>query len=457
MEDTKLARSIGLVGAVAITVGCVIGMSIFVLIGDMASLAGPALPLAFLFALIPALFNVITVAQLGSAIPRAGGGYVFTSRIISPFWGLFTSWFIILAIIGALSTVGVGLAQYVNEYLPFGLSDTLTAVLIVGAFVLVNAVGLVFAEAVQIIMVGQMIIALLIFGAWGLFGAEGAAGEPAPFFIGGFSSIALASVLCYFSYIGFATIAELGEEMRHPKENIPRSIGIAAVIIFILYALISVVFNKVMGYNPDELAELGAPLTQAGWLFLPAWAVHFLSIGALGAGLTSINAGVIGMPREIFAQSRDGMMPSLFQHVTKKQKTPIWAILAVFPPVMVLLLFNLGEDFYGFLAVGALLLTNITIAFACMKLPKIYPDDYERSPFKISRGWLTFISWAAVVTSGIFIVLILLDKQNLIIGAILAGWCVLIMLYYWARKRFMIRSGMDLEKLYSTIPGYEED
>ena len=79
MEDTKLARSIGLTGAVAITVGCVIGMSIFVLIGDMAFMAGPALPLAFLFALIPALFNVITVAQLGSAIPRAGGGYVFTT------------------------------------------------------------------------------------------------------------------------------------------------------------------------------------------------------------------------------------------------------------------------------------------------------------------------------------------------------------------------------------------
>ena len=455
MEDTKLARSIGLTGAVAITVGCVIGMSIFVLIGDMASMAGPALPLAFLFALIPALFNVITVAQLGSAIPRAGGGYVFTSRIMGPFWGSFTSWFIILAIIGALSTVGVGLAQYVNEYLPPGLSDTTVAVLLVGAFVLVNAVGLVFAEVVQIIMVGQMIIALLIFGIWGLLGAEGAAAEPIPFFIGGFGGVAMASVLCYFSYVGFATIAEMGEEIRNPKKNIPRSIGIAAVIIFILYALISVVFNKIMGFNPEELADLGAPLSHAGWLFLPAWAVHFLSIGALGAGLTSINAGVIAMPREIFAQGRDGMMPSLFRHVTKKQKTPIWAILAVFPPVMVLVLFKLGEDFYGFLAVGALLLTNITIAIACLKLPKTYPDDYEKSPFKISRGWLTFFSWGAIVTSGMFIALILLQLP--IISAILAGWCVLVALYYVARKRFMVKSGMDFEKLFSTIPGYEEE
>lgn len=455
MEDTKLARSIGLTGAVAITVGCVIGMSIFVLIGDMASMAGPALPLAFLFALIPALFNVITVAQLGSAIPRAGGGYVFTSRIMGPFWGSFTSWFIILAIIGALSTVGVGLAQYVNEYLPPGLSDTTVAILIVGAFVLVNAVGLVFAEVVQIIMVGQMIIALLIFGFWGLFGTEGAASEPLPFFVAGFGGVALASVLCYYSYVGFATIAELGEEMRHPKKNIPRSIGIAAIIIFILYALISVVFNKVMGFNPEELADLNAPLGHAGRLFLPAWAVHFLAIGALGAGLTSINAGVIAMPREIFAQGRDGMMPSFFRHVTKKQKTPIWAILAVFPPIMVLLLFNLGEDFYGFLAVGALLLTNITIAVACLKLPKKYPDHYENSPFKISRGWLSVISWAAIVTSGIFIIFILLQLP--IISAILAGWCVLVALYYVVRKRFMVKSGMDLEKLFSTIPGYEEE
>jgi len=455
MEDTKLARSIGLTGAVAITVGCVVGMSIFVLIGDMASMAGPALPLSFLLALIPALFNVITVSQLGSAIPRAGGGYVFTSRIMSPFWGSFTSWFIILAVIGALATVGVGLAQYVNEYLPPGLSNTTVAILIVGIFVLVNAVGLVFAETIQIIMVAQMIIALLIFGFWGLFGTEGAAGEPIPFLTTGIGSVAMASVLCYFSYVGFATIAELGEEMRNPKRNIPLSIGIAAMIIFFLYALISVVFNKVMGFHPEELAELGAPLSHAGRVFLPAWAVHFLSIGALGAGLTSINAGVIAMPREIFAQGRDGMMPSLFQYVTKKQKTPIWAILAVFPPILVLLLFNLGEDFYGFLAVGALLLTNITIAVACLKLPKVYPEDYEKSPFKISRGWLIFFSWAAIVTSGIFILLIFMQLP--VISAILVGWCVLVVIYYIARKRFMIKSGVDFEKLFSTLPGYEED
>jgi len=121
----------------------------------------------------------------------------------------------------------------------------------------------------------------------------------------------------------------------------------------------------------------------------------------------------------------------------------------------VLLLFNLGEDFYGFLAVGALLLTNITIAVACLKLPKVYPEDYEKSPFKISRGWLIFFSWAAIVTSGIFILLIFMQLP--VISAILVGWCVLVVIYYIARKRFMIKSGVDFEKLFSTLPGYEED
>jgi len=454
MAETELKRTVSLAGAIAITVGSVIGMSIFVLINSMASLTGPSLPLAFFFALIPALLNAVTVSQLGSSIPRAGGGYVFTSRILGPFWGFITSWFICLAIVGALCTVGVGLAQYVNLYLAAPADVTIIAIILVAAFVLINAVGLLFAEVVQIIMVAQMIIAIILFAVWGLAAGPKVESVGVPFLAGGAGGLALASVLCYYSYIGFAVIDEVGEEMNNPKRNIPLSIGISAIIIFVAYALVSITFNKLVGYDKEMLKGLSAPVAYAAGLFLPVWAVHFLNIGALGAGLTSINAGVIAMPRELFAQGRDDILPGAFRHVTKKTKTPVWAVLSVFPPVLVLLLFKQTADFYGFLAVGALLLSNITIALACIRLPKRFPEMYANATFRISPGWLSFLSWAAIVTSGIFLVFIVLQFD--VLPLILLAWAIVVYLYYVFRKRAIIKRGVDFLGIFKELPGSEE-
>jgi basic amino acid/polyamine antiporter, APA family len=454
MAETELKRTVSLAGAIAITVGSVIGMSIFVLINSMASLTGPSLPLAFLFALVVASLNAITVSQLSSSIPRSGGGYVLTSRILGPFWGVITSWFICLAIIGALCTVGLGIAKYINLYITPPANEILITTILVALLVIINALGLLFAEMVQIIIVVLKVVALLMFAVWGFFWAPRADLTAVPFLAGGIGGLALCSVLCYYSYIGFTVIAEVGEEMSNAKRNIPLSVAISAVIIFVVYFSVAITFNRIMGYNPQMLKGLSAPLAYAGGLFLPKWALHFLNLGALGAGITAINAGVMAMPREIFAQGRDRMVPSVFKYLTKKSRTPLWSVLVVFPLFLALLLFNRSVDWYGFLAVGALLVTNITIAVACLRLPKRFPDRYEKAPFKIGRRWLTFFSWAAIVTSVIFLGFIVL--QFGVLPLLLVGWGIVVIVYYVARKWWIERNGIDFEGIFKKIPGYEE-
>lgn len=454
MAETELKRTVSLAGAIAITVGSVIGMSIFVLINSMASLTGPSLPLAFLFALIVASLNAITVSQLSSSIPRSGGGYVLTSRILGPFWGVATSWFICLAIVGALCTVGLGIAKYINLYITPPANELLVTAILVAILVFVNALGLLFAEMVQIIIVVLKVVALLMFAVWGYFWAPSADVTAVPFLAGGIGGLALCSVLCYYSYIGFTVIAEVGEEMNNAKRNIPLSVAISAVIIFVVYFSVAVTFNRIMGYDPDMLKSLSAPLAFAGGLFLPVWALHFLNLGALGAGVTAINAGIMAMPREIFAQGRDNMVPAAFRYLTKKSRTPLWSVLVVFPLFLALLAFNQSVDWYGFLAVGALLVTNITIAVACLRLPKRFPDRYENAPFKIGRRWLTFFSWAAVVTSVIFLGFIVL--QFGVLPLLLLGWGIVVVIYYFARKRWLKRNGIDFDGIFKKIPGTEE-
>jgi amino acid transporter len=86
MAETELKRTVSPAGAIAITVGSVIGTSIFVLINSTAAVTGPARRPAVLFALIVASLNEITVSQLNSSTPRSGGGYILTSRILEPLW-----------------------------------------------------------------------------------------------------------------------------------------------------------------------------------------------------------------------------------------------------------------------------------------------------------------------------------------------------------------------------------
>ena len=455
MAETELKRTASLAGAIAITVGSVIGMSIFVLINSMASLTGPSLPLAFFFALVVASLNAVTVSQLSSAIPRSGGGYVLTSRILGPFWGVATSWFICLAILGALCTVGLGIAKYINLYINPPANEMLITIILVGILILINAIGLFFAEVVQIIIVVLKVLALLMFAVWGYFwGPKAADLATIPFLAGGIGGLALCSVLCYYSYIGFTVIAEVGEEMSNAKRNIPLSVGISAVIIFVVYFSVAITFNRIMGYNPSMLKALGAPLAFAGGLFLPPLAIHFLNLGALGAGVTALNAGIMAMPREIFAQGRDQMVPSVFRYLTKKHRTPLWSVLVVFPLFVALLLFNQSLDWYGFLAVGALLLTNLTIAVACLLLPKRFPERYENAPFKIGKKWLTFFSWAAIVTAVVFLAFIVLQLPKL--PLLLALWAAVVIVYYFARKWWMLRRGVDFAGIFKTIPGFEE-
>jgi APA family basic amino acid/polyamine antiporter len=430
-------------------------MSIFVLISSMASLTGSSLPLAFFFALVVASLNAITVSQLSSSIPRSGGGYVLTSRILGPFWGVVTSWFICLAIIGALCTVGLGIAKYINLYLTPPANEMLVAVALVAILVIINAFGLLLAEIVQIIIVILKVAALLMFAVWGFFWAPRADLSTVPFLAGGMGGLALCSVLCYYSYIGFTVIAEVGEEMSNAKRNIPLSVAISAVIIFVVYFSVAITFNRIVGHDPQMLKGLSAPLAFAGGLFLPVWALHFLNLGALGAGVTAINAGVMAMPREIFAQGRDNMVPAAFKYLTRKSRTPLWSVLVVFPLFLALLLFNRSVDWYGFLAVGALLVTNITIAVACLRLPKRFPDRYEKAPFKIGRSWLAFFSWAAVVTSVIFLGFIV--AQFGVLPLLLMGWGIVVILYYVARKRWMEHNGIDFADIFEQIPGHEEE
>ena len=92
----QLQRTIGLAGASALVVGGVIGAGIFVMVRDIGALAGPAIWLSFVVAIAVSMIGVIPLIQLAGALPTAGAGYMFASRMLTPYLGVMVSAWVLL-------------------------------------------------------------------------------------------------------------------------------------------------------------------------------------------------------------------------------------------------------------------------------------------------------------------------------------------------------------------------
>ena len=451
-QDVKLERPIGLLGGIALVVGGVIGMGIYALIAAVGAQAGSALWVAFILAIVVSAVGVLPLIQIASAMPRAGGGYLFTSRLLNPALGMITSYFAILGGASSIALVSVGLAGYVVPYLPFDVPVRIVAVLLPILFFVLYLFGLRLAASLQTIMVAQLIIALLIYGLTGATKFDLNFSVTLPQGLGG---LIMASILCYSVCMGFQVIAELGEEMIHAKRNIPLAMLIGGLVILVIYIIVGTVFISAVPYDFETIKAMKAPLMETGKMFLPGYWVFFLSLGALSAGLTSFNAGAIALPRELFSQARDGIVPAFLGKISPHSHSPLNAVAVFFGFTVILILLGQSLDFYGVMtAVGILLMTAI-IAIACLRLPAKFPERYQHAYIRIPRFLLWVIMFISVLSCLGFVFIVLMELP--VVGIIYASWVVLVLVYYYIRRGRLIRSGVDWNARVRRIPGFDED
>ncbi len=457
LDDIKLDRPLGLLAGIAIVIGGVIGMGIFALIAGIGAAAGPSIWFAFTVALVITLIGVAPLIHLASAMPRAGGGYLYTSRLLYPVLGTLTSSWAILG--GACTTafVALGLAGYIDGYLPFNISIRLLAIILVILFFVLYLFGLKLAASLQILLVAQLVIALTIYAIVGASNVGLSFSLEMPQGVGGF---ALAVILAYSACMGFQVIAEMGEEMVNARRNIPLSLLIGGAIILLLYIIIGVTFINAVPYNYDAIVEMTAPLSETGAKFLPPFFVFFLSLAALSAGLTSFNAGATAIPRELFSQARDGIVPAVLGKIDRRTRSPLNAVGAFFSFVIVLLglgwIFDWTISFYGVLTAVGILLLTVLICIASLKLPVKFPERYESAYFKIPRPLLWILTVLAVITSLAFILIVIVEEEP-VVGIIYVCWSILIYFYHRLRVNYLIKKGVDWDGLISRLPGYDEE
>lgn len=430
--------------------GNAVSIPIFVIPGPLAGSVGPGVIIAVVVAAVPAFLVVLYNAQLGSAMPVAGGLYVYISRLIAPFWGFLVPFSLPIVTWAALLFAAIGFAEYVRFFV-----DLPADVLIYGFLVFVVLINLL---GIKTVARAQILFVVLLFAALGLFAVPGIfAVEPSnytPVLPNGLGPLGVAVVALYYPYLGFSMLTELGEEIENPGKTIPLALISGVVIVALVYLLFVFVLVGVMPWR--QLGETEAVVAVASQEFLPWWGTVFVAMGAFFAVLTTVNTTLLVSSRTVMRAARDGILPGSLSKIHPRFGTPYVSILLLGVPPLLLAVFIQEEvvELSVFIALATLTAMFFS-AIALWNLPVEFPEHYENATLRLRRyrGLLFAVVGGMFVSASLWVVTL---TQLPSAGLLLVVWFILGYVYY----RYKIRKeGDDVGELYMrmvTLDSHEE-
>jgi APA family basic amino acid/polyamine antiporter len=372
----RLARRLGLRGAVAIGLAAMIGAGVFAVWAPAAQAAGGWLLAGLAIAALVAFANAGSTAQLAVRYPEAGGAYRYGRERLGAWPGFLAGWGFVIGKTASCAAMALTAAAYL---VPAAWQKPV-AIAAVVVLVGVNVLGVTRTARVASVIVAAVLAVLVVVVAagfatiagtgWGV-GASGAeaalpATDAAPGALGAYG-VLQAAALVFFAFAGYARIATLGEEVREPSRTIPRAIGIAFAIVVVVYALVGTAALGALG--PDGLAASVAPLVDVVAVAAWVWAEPVVRIAAGVAALGSLLALVAGVGRTGLAMARDGELPRRLASVHPRFGVPHVAEVATGVAVVVLVLVADLRGAIGFSSFGVLLYYLVANASALTQPP----------------------------------------------------------------------------------------
>lgn len=443
--EVTLSRDLNLFTVTMIGVGGMIGAGIFVLTGVAAGVAGPALILAFLLNGVVTTLTAMSYAELGSAIPGAGGGYLWVKIAIGGALGFLSGWMSWFAQAIAGSLYGLAFGRFAAELIvlagmpTFGLdADRLSTVLmifIILAFVVINYLGASETATIgNILTVTKVVILglLVVFGAAAMARSDQWVDRFTTGFLPeGVLGIFLAMGLTFIAFEGYEIIAQSGEEVVDPKRNIPKaiftSIGIV-VVIYILVGIVAIGATSPLGEQAayQYLGDQGelAIIEVAKQTFPWGIGAVVLLISGLASTTSALNATTYSSSRVSFAMGRDNNLPTIFARIHPIRHTPYWAVI-LSGGLMLLMALSLPLKDVAAAASIMFLLLFILVNLAALLLRRQRPD--------LDRGYrvpfFPIIPLVAIVSNG-FLAIQLFQFSSIAWGTAII-WIVSGLLVYY--------------------------
>ena len=294
---------------------------LFLLPGLAAADAGPSAVLAYALAGVVAVPAMLSVAELSTAMPRAGGAYYFLVRAYGPAVGTFSGMATWLSLVLKDAFALVGMSAYLNLVLDVPAKPL--AVALIAGFTVINILGTKASAGVQMLLVGLVLAVMGWFIVAGLPNLGGGGGSLEPFFADGTSGLISVVGLVFVSYGGLTKVASAAEEINDPSRNIPLGMGLSLLVSTALYTLGVLVAVAVV--PPSVLYDDLAPIYSAAQDVMPAAGAVLVVVAALAAFSSATNAGILAAARYPLAMSRDRLVGERLGRLNRFN-TPAWGV-----------------------------------------------------------------------------------------------------------------------------------
>ena len=417
-EGGELERTLGFVEAMTLGGGTMIGAGIFILPGIAAETAGPASAISYAIAGFVALLAALSLSELATGMPIAGGSYHYVNRALGGLFGSVVGWGMWTGLMFASAFYMIGFGQYLVEPIPFLDGRVFIVGLgLVGLALLlgVNYYGTEESSAFQNVTIGTETAIILVFVAVGVFFIDPGNLEPfAPFGAGG---VVATTGIVFISFLGFEIIATVAGEIKNPSRIIPLSMLLSVVLVTILYVLVMLVSTGVIPFQ--ALGESPIPVSDVAVVYLGPAGVVAIVFAAIIAAISSSNSSILAASRVIYAMGRDGVVTDWFNVSHPRFYTPHRAIAATGGVTTALILVGLEvETIIALLAEAAsfsFLVAYSLVHVSLVVFRRADPDAYDPS-FALPRPL-----YPAVPILGVVLSLVVVSQMATVVVVIGSG------------------------------------
>jgi APA family basic amino acid/polyamine antiporter len=331
-----------------------IGQAIFIVPSKMLHLVGtPGMVfVVWISAGMLSLFGALGYAELGAAIPEAGGEYVYLHRAYSPLSGFIYGWtYFTVARPASIAAIATGFVIYLSYFFP-GLTEViaqaqpsfgghsvtlkLTGLQVAASIMIVllsglNILGVRSAGAVQTIFTASKLVVLGVIIVLGLLLGHGSFEHfrslPGAAFHGGIlAAFGVATVSALWAYDGWNNLSLVAGEVENPQRNMPRAIIIGSVLVMGVYLLVNLAYFYVLA--PAEVAGTQTVAADAARRFLGKAGGGFVAIGVMISTFATLNGSILSGSRIPYAAARDRLFPKPLARLSPRFRTPTVSILS---------------------------------------------------------------------------------------------------------------------------------
>jgi amino acid transporter len=394
-ENDGLKREIGVWGLVSNSINIVVGAGIFVLPAIVAARLGTASVLAYVLCGVLIVLMMLCFAEIGSRITTTGGAYAYIEIAFGKFAGfLTTNLFIFGAAIMANAAVANALADTLAYFLPAfkiqGVRVLLFVTMFTG-FAYFNVIGVkrgLFLVKFNTVAKMTPLLFLVLFG-WLSFSPSNFAWGSTP----SLSDLGQASMILLFAFVGIETGLNVSGEVKDPKKTIPKGILMSAFVVVLLFTLIQLTAQGVLGDALPSFRE--APLAEVGKKMVGPLGASLVIVGACFSMFGNLSGFALNMPRIIFAAARDEVIPpKLLASIHRRYRTPHVAVVSYAALACFFACTGTFEQL-AMLVSASFLLIYLGVILAVVKY-RVRQED-EAGAYKMPGGYLIPVASAVAV------------------------------------------------------------